>query len=259
MKKYVSLFGSMFSRISIQRFDENDQPLQTLKVPVSYGPKERYLVRITTDPDFQRTIDQVLPRMSFVITSFTYDASRKMNTMNKSVQPLPNSSKSQKSQYAPVPYNIGFQLSILVRNAEDGAQIIEQILPYFTPDWTISDVTLIPEMLEKKDIPVILSSVNIEDNYDVDFNTKRAIIWTLNFEMKAFFYGPIHTSAIILDANTNFFANATVPGNSAVSTTEVLPGLTANGQPTANASLSIPAAQISANSDFGYIINTTTQ
>ena len=169
-------------------------------------------------------------------------------------------------QYMPVPYNIQFQLSIFVKNAEDGTKIIEQILPYFTPEWTAS-VNLIPDIDGKFDIPIILNDISLEDTYEGSFEQRRAIIWTLNFTMKAYVFGPTKkirpggtgTSAdVIKRADVNMRATddvdtANTTNTSTGVTVIVKPGLTANGTPTSKSSESIDYLLINADDDYGFI------
>ena len=186
-KKYVTLFGSIFNDIIIERMDSEGDVVQTIKVPLMYGPKEKYIAKILSDPNLSKQIDQLLPRMSFEITDFSYDNDRKLNTTNRRSAPVSASNTAnQYMQYSPVPYNINMNLSILVKNVDDGLKIVEQILPYFTPDWTVP-VTLIPSVNETKSIPIILNSINYKDNYEGDYKEKRIIEWTLGFTMKVYY------------------------------------------------------------------------
>jgi hypothetical protein len=263
IRKYIILFGTLFNNIHISRTDKNGQITMIERVPITYGPKDKMLTRVVQDPNIDRqTATYPLPMMAFEMTGFDYDGSRKLQTVNRIAVVDPDNADKNKYQYVPVPYNIGFQLSILVKNAEDGNKIVEQILPYFTPDWTTS-VHLIPEMNVNMDIPVILNRVNLEDVYEGDFKERRSLVWTLDFTMKGYLYGPVKSKKIIKFSNTEFFvvkgdmvANTTNPS---VSFIQIQPGLTANGQPTSNSSLSIPVANIVATDDFGYVTNITEQ
>jgi hypothetical protein len=187
LRKYVILFGTIFNDIWITRDSTSGEPIQTLKVPLSYGPKEKFLARLDGNPTFENKVGVVLPRISFEMTSFTYDSERKLNTLNRIYkQPTNNGTDDNISyQYMPVPYNITFRMSIMVKNAEDGTRIIEQILPFFTPDWTAT-VNLVPEIGATFDIPIILNDVNVTDSYEGTFEERRAIIWDLTFTMKGF-------------------------------------------------------------------------
>jgi len=259
IRKYIILFGTLFNNIHISRTDKNGHITMIERVPITYGPKDKMLTRVVQDPNIDRqTATYPLPMMAFEMTGFDYDGSRKLQTVNRIAVVNPDHADQNKYQYVPVPYNIGFQLSILVKNAEDGNKIVEQILPYFTPDWTTS-VHLIPEMNVNMDIPVVLNRVNLEDVYEGDFKERRSLVWTLDFTMKGYLYGPVKSKKIIKFSNTEFFvvkgdmvANTTNP---AVAYIQIQPGLTANGQPTSNSSFSIPVVNIVATDDFGYVTN----
>lgn len=261
IRKYIILFGTLFNGIYISRTDKNGNVTLIERVPITYGPKDKMLARVVQDPNIDRpTATYPLPMMAFEMTGFDYDGSRKLQTINRIVVVDPDDKSKNKYQYMPVPYNINFQLSILVKNAEDGNKIVEQILPYFTPDWTTT-VHLIPEMNVTMDIPVVLNRVNLEDVYEGDFKERRSMVWNLDFTLKGYLYGPVKTSKIIKFSNTEFFvvkgdmvANTSNP---VVSYIQVQPGLTANGQPTSNSSLSIPVANIVATDDFGYVTSIT--
>lgn len=264
IRKYVILFGTLFNDVRITREDKNGNVVDLLKVPLAYAPKEKMLARFENDPDINRPFATSLPRMSFEMINMSYDGSRKLHTVGRSVVKDTNTSKL-KYQYNPVPYNINFRLYVYVKNAEDGTKIIEQILPFFTPDWTTT-VKLIPEMEIIMDIPVILNDIGMEDSYEGNFQDRRALIWTLDFTLKGYIYGPVKKSSIIKFANTNFYIPS-VPdgqlqdavGNTPVAErTTVRPGLTANGTPTSNLSQSVALSEIEADDDFGYIITIDT-
>ena len=189
LRKYVILFGTLFNNLHINREDSAGETIQTLKIPLSYGPKEKFLARLEGNPQLDREIAVVLPRMAFEMIDLNYDNDRKMGTINKIVA-TGSDDNSVKYMYAPVPYNIQFNLYVMTKNAEDGTRIIEQILPYFTPSWT-STVNILPEMNHKIDVPLTLNSVTSEDTFEGDFIQRRAIIWTLSFTMKGQLFGPV--------------------------------------------------------------------
>ena len=194
IRKHVIVFGSMFNDITIERKNAGTR-VQTLAVPIAYGPKQKFLVRLETDPNLDREIAISLPRIGFELSGISYDSNRKLNSAQKNT--YDHTDKNfRKTQYTPVPYNIDFTMSIFVKNADDGTQILEQILPYFKPEWNMS-VNLVPEMNIKMDIPTVLNSVDLEDTYDGDFQTRRAIIWNLNFTMKGYLYGPVSNQGVI--------------------------------------------------------------
>lgn len=257
IRKYVILFGTLFNDIHITRTSATGTTTHLLKVPLSYAPKEKMLTRFESDPNIDRETAVLLPRMSFEMNNVTYDSARKLNTLGKVVV-KDTSANKLKYQYNPVPYNFDFTLYVYVKNAEDGTKIIEQILPFFTPEWT-STVNLIPEMGITMDIPVILNNISIEDTYEGDFKERRALIWTINFTLKGYIYGPVKKNAVIKFANTTFYIPTVsnlrdaVGNTSPIDRVTVAPGLDANGNPTSNASISIDRNLIEADDDFGFI------
>ena len=259
IRKYIICFGTLFNNIYITRTDKTGKVKDLIRVPITYGPRDKALARVVEDPNIDRpTAVYPLPMMSFEITGFDYDGSRKLQTVNR-VSVNDTDKNKRKYQYAPVPYNISFQLSILCKNAEDGTKIVEQILPFFTPDWTVT-ANIIPEMNIKHDIPVILNRVGIEDVYDGNFADRRSMVWTLDFTLKGYLYGPVKTAKVIKYANTQIFvppdtADSISDVEDPVVTIHIQPGLTANGQPTSNSSISIPVNDIVASDDFGFVID----
>jgi hypothetical protein len=253
MRRMVIVFGSMFNDINVQRYDNNGNRIQTLAVPLAYGPKQKFLVRLDTDPNLDREVAISLPRMGFELTGITYDPIRKLNNIQKNSK-VYSDKTAKKTQYVPAPYNLDFTLSIFVKNADDGTQILEQILPYFTPEWNIS-VNMIPDMGIVMDVPTILNSVTLQDAYDGDYLTRRALIWDLNFTMKANFYGPISNIGVITRTQIDLHAN-TAPGTPRSSRVVTVPGLLADGTPTTDSSLSINRNLIDADDDYGFASNT---
>jgi 5-hydroxyisourate hydrolase-like protein (transthyretin family) len=190
-RRYVAVFGTLFNDIEITRKDTSGNSLQKMKVPINYAPKEKILVRLDQDPNLNNKSAITLPRMSFEITGMSYSAERKLTSLTKQIKGSPLSDGSVKTMYTPAPYDIEFQLNVMSKYNEDGMKIIEQILPFFKPDCTVS-VQMVDDM-GYVDIPIVLSSVSQEDTYDGDFQTRRALIWTLNFTMKAYFFSPMQT------------------------------------------------------------------
>ena len=193
-RKMVVGFGTLFNTLEVQRTDSSGDVTEVIKIPLSYGPKDKMLTRISADPNLNPKVALTVPRMGFELTSMTYDSARKLNTMNRNVA---KGTTGLKKQFSPVPYNWEFSLYIFVKNAEDGTQILEQILPFFTPEFTVS-MTLISSMSVKHDIPLVLNSVSSEDTYEGDFATRRSIIWTLSFTMKGYLYPNIVDNAKVI-------------------------------------------------------------
>jgi hypothetical protein len=258
IRKYVILFGSYFDDITVQRYDRNpntsNTTIQTLGVPLAYGPKQKFIVRLGEDPDLAKKVGVQLPRMGFELISVAYDPQRKLNSTQKNFYVKSDDNTVNRTQYTPVPYNFDFVLSAFVKNADDGTQIIEQILPYFKPEWS-STVNLIPEMGISMDIPTILNSVDIEDSYEGDFISRRALVWNLNFTMKGYLYGPTSTSGLITRAQIDLHANTDITTTRSERIVTV-PGLLANGSPTTNSAASLPRDQIKSTDDYGSASNT---
>ena len=209
IRKVVVAFGSMFNDILLTRYSKDGlTAYEITKVPLSYGAKEKYLVRLQSDPTLTKSIATTVPRMSFDLVGMTYDTTRKQQT---TLQNFGMSSGSFRSQYVPIPYNFDFNLSIYVRNTEDGTQILEQILPFFTPDFTVT-IDFIKEMDQKYDMPVILNSVSPEVDYEGDFMNTRLIIWNLTFTAKGYIWPPVsanNSSKYITSANANIYTDST--------------------------------------------------
>lgn len=199
-RKYVILFGNMFNNISIVRTNSiTNAELERFRVPIVYAPKEKYFARLKADPDLNRPIQAILPRMSFELVGFSYDSTRKQNSLLRN--PKANNASQVDAQYMGVPYDLSFDLQIYARNVDDGTHIVEQILPYFNPDYTVT-IDSVPQMGFLKDVPIILNSVSNVIEHEGNFDAVRYVSWTLNFTMKAHFYGPVTATKIIRRANT---------------------------------------------------------
>ena len=251
LRRYVIMFGNLFNDIVVQRINKAGQVVQTLDVPVAYGPKQKFLVRLAQDPNLDRDVAIQLPRIGFEITSISYAPERKLSSTQRNVKLNVDNKNRLFEQFVPVPYDIGMNLSIFVKNADDGTQILEQILPFFTPEWTTT-VKLIDQMDIKMDIPTVIQGVSYEDVYEGDFDTRRTIIYTCDFVVKGYLYGPVRNSGIIKRAVANIYDTNS---SNTVFAAEIntRPGLKSDGTSTTDASLSVPVNQIAANSDFGFV------
>jgi hypothetical protein len=208
IRKYVILFGNLFNNITIVRKDETtNQEIKRLKVPILYGPKEKYITRIESNPDLQRETQITLPRMSFDVVGYTYDASRKQNSLLKIAKG--DSASKVNSMYMGIPIDFNFELVVYSRNIDDGTHIVEQILPYFNPDYTLSAVT-IPQMGFEKDIPVVFNDITNSIQYEGNFDSVRYVYWTLHFTLKGYLYGPITQPKIISKSITNIFNDPSI-------------------------------------------------
>ena len=195
-RKVVVAFGTLFNDIHLVRKDNSGTIQQSMKVPLAYGPRQKYLVRLNDDPDLSKSTAVTLPRIGVEIAGISYDPTRKLQRVQKFKKVKGAKANQLDTQYMPVPYNIDFELYILSKQSDDALQIVEQILPYFQPDYTvtINDNT---DMGIKRDVPVILNSIAYEDDYQGDFASRRAIIYTLSFTAKFYLYGPVTSSKVI--------------------------------------------------------------
>ena len=198
MRKIVVSFGTLFNNIQIVRKNSSGAITQSMKVPLAYGPQQKFLARLNNDPALGAKVAVTLPRLGFEMTGITYDPTRKLNRVQKfrKVKSSGDDSGKLDTQYMPVPYNIEFTLYAMAKNSDDALQIVEQILPYFQPDYTLT-VNDMADMGIKRDVPIILNSVSYEDNYQGDFTERRAIIYTLAFTAKFYLYGPVTSAGVI--------------------------------------------------------------
>ena len=195
IRKYVAIFGTLFNDINIQRRNSAGVITEQIKVPISYEAKDKLILRMRA-VQADEGVSTTLPRMGFSLTGITYDGTRKLNTLGQTYAAnTAAGTSSLMKQYNPVPYNFDFVLSAMVDNSEDGAQIFEQIVPFFTPEFTVS-VNLVPDMNVKPDISIILNGVSLEDSYEGEFTLKREVIWTLNFQIKGYIYPDIKTGSV---------------------------------------------------------------
>jgi hypothetical protein len=203
IRKAIVAFGSMFNNITIQRTDADGNVVQLQKVPLSYSPKQKFLTKIRQQPNVDtQNVQVLLPRMGFEMISLDYDPNRKISPIQQSR--TINSSSAANAQYAPTPYNINVILYVYAKNQDDGLQVIEQILPYFNPDYNLT-IKAVPQLNIKNDLPIILNSIGFEDDYEGDLTTRRSIIWTLSFVLKLNFYGPVSKQGVIKKTTSNIF------------------------------------------------------
>lgn len=204
IRKCVIAFGSIFNEITLVQYTNDTQAeLSRRTVPLAYEAKENFITRLIDNPNLSKPVEITLPRMGFFITGYSYDATRKLNSYNQVIQAASGSSAAQ--QYQPVPWNLEFELNLYNRNVEDGLQIIEQILPFFTPDYTVA-INYIPELGIVRNAPLVLNSVVCNTDFEGDAKEQERIInWTLSFTMQAQLFGPINTGNVITDVITNVY------------------------------------------------------
>ena len=209
IRKAIVAFGALFNDIYIVRKDAAGVAVQTLKVPLAYGPKQKFIIRLEADPNLDQKVAITLPRIGFEIAGLDYDPSRKLNRIIKKRVVANSDDKKLKEmsvQYIPVAYNLSFELFVMAKNSDDGIQIVEQILPFFQPEYTVS-IKEVPEMDTIRDVPIVLNSVNYEDTYTGSFTERRAIIYTFNFTAKTYVYGPVTTDKPITDAEVKTYTD----------------------------------------------------
>lgn len=256
LRKYVILFGTVFNDLHILRRDSNDNVFQEIKVPLTYAPREKVTARLEQNLNLDNKESVLLPRMSFEMTGMQYAPERKLNTLNRYTKVDQNDPNKKFNSYNPVPYDLLFDLNIYTRYAEDATAVLEQILPFFTPEWT-GTINLIPELDTKVDVPIVLQGLSSQDTYEGDFETRRALIWSLQFVMKGYLFGPIRSSGVIKKANTRFFTSNTSGGwaTDPVVAAKITPGLDQFRQPTSNSQITIAVDEIKADDDYGLIVD----
>ena len=199
IRKVIIAFGTLFNDISLVRKDNNGTITQTMKVPLAYGPREKFLGRLREDADLTRQVAITLPRIGFEIQNLSYDPIRKLSRVQKFKKVKGSNTKQLDTQYMPVPYNLDIELYVMAKQSDDALQVVEQILPYFQPDYTLT-INDGPDLGIKRDVPIILNSINYEDTYDGDFTNRRALIYTLSFTTKFYLYGPVTSAKVIKTA-----------------------------------------------------------
>lgn len=210
LRRTVISFGSLFNDITIKHKDNSNDVVSVIKVPLAYGPTQKFLARLNQSPDLSKPVQMTLPRMSFEFTGLTYDPSRKATTTQTFTTTQVDNGQETKKVYLPVPYNMQFELSIMSKLNDDALQIVEQILPYFQPAYTMS-VELVDTINEKRDVPVVLENITMQDDYEGDFNTRRVLIYTLRFTVKTYLFGPVPsaTKDIIKKTTISYIAGDT--------------------------------------------------
>ena len=213
LRKLTIAFGQLFNNIVLQNTSSTGAVTKRIRVPLAYAPKEKFIVRLEQQSNLQsdREVAITLPRLGFEITGLSYDSSRKLNKMNKTIR-VKSSEQGKKTNfnYTPVPYNINFSLYSFTATAENGLQIVEQILPFFQPEYTVT-MKVVPELNIVRDIPIILNTVNYEDTYSGDFTSRRAVVYTLSFTAKTYLYGPMSNQGVIKEVQSDLGSDTDSP------------------------------------------------
>jgi hypothetical protein len=223
LRRTVIAFGSLFNNIEIKHTNASDNIVSVIKVPLAYGPTQKFLARLEQSADLSQKTQITLPRMSFEFTGLTYDASRKVTTTQAFTVKDPTDGTETKKAFMPVPYNMQFELSIMSKINDDCLQIVEQILPYFQPAYTLT-VDLVESINEKRDIPIVLENITMQDDYEGNFTTRRVLLYTLRFTAKTYLFGPVSsaTKDIIKKTTISYIAGGVTatPTREVVYTTE---------------------------------------
>jgi hypothetical protein len=207
IRKTVIAFGTLFNDINVRHKNSSGDSISQIKIPLAYGPIQKFLARIEQQPELNKPIAMTLPRLSFEMTSIQYDPTRKSNVTQ--IFKSCGGDGDVKKVYMPVPYNIGFQLNLMSKLQDDALQVVEQILPYFQPSFNLT-VDLIDSIGEKKDIPIVLDNVSFTDDYEGDFSTRRVLIYTFNFTAKTYMFGPIaeSTEGLIRKVQVDYYSSS---------------------------------------------------
>ena len=207
LRKTIISFGTLFNNITIQKKDASDTDFSVMKIPLSYGPTQKFLARLEQSGDLNKSTAMSLPRMSFEFTGLTYDSSRKVTSTQKIAVKDPDTQKKVNKVFTPVPYNMQFELSIMSKLNDDALQIVEQILPFFQPAFNLS-VELIDQIKEKRDIPIILENITMQDDYEGDYSTRRVLLYTLRFTAKTYLFGPVTRVEPIKQATLSYYTDS---------------------------------------------------
>lgn len=252
IQKYAVVFGTMFNNITIKRRTQTGTEYETIKVPLTYSEKEKFLARLQGDPNLDRPAAIQLPVMSYDYQAPSFSSQRQLPRTNQWVGV--SSAGESTRLWSPTPYDIPFELSIYAGSADDAHQIIEQILPYFTPQWVNTVMLLDDDPEFKFDVPLLLESVSKDVTYEGSFEDRKTHIWTLNFRMKAWFFAKQNKQKVIRFVTVDIAPSMDEPMETRERIT-IQPGLTSTGEPTTDILLSVPKENIESTDDWGYIIN----
>ena len=229
LRRTIISFGTLFNSLTIKTTNASDDVVSVIRVPLAYGSTQKFLARLEQSPDLNKSTAITLPRMSFEFTGLTYDPSRKVTTTQQFTTKDPTDGSETKKAYMPVPYNMQFELSIMTKLNDDALQILEQILPYFQPSYNLS-VELVESIQEKRDIPIVLENITMQDDYEGDFTTRRVLLYTLRFTAKTYLFGPVSsaTKDIIRSAKVSYLTGTDITNTTREVVYTVTPRATKN-------------------------------
>ena len=258
VRKAIIAFGMIFNNINIVRDNTAGEAVQSLRVPLAYSTKQKFLSRIALidSAEARNEVAITLPRMGFEITSLDYDPSRKISLVQRNKAVLSDSQNNVRTTYTSTPYNLSISMYVFAKNQEDGLQIIEQILPFFNPDFNVT-VNDLPELGIKRDIKITLDSVAYDDQYEGEFAARQSIVWTLNFTMRLNFYGNVANINIIKETISTLYDKLNVDTNIVddVAKITVTPGLKSDGTPTQDPTQTVDKSEIDASDNYAFIVD----
>ena len=204
IRKTLIAFGTLFNNIEVRKENADGSTYSRMKVPLAYGPRQKFLARITEQPDLNKKVAITLPRLSFEMTGVSYDATRKLGAVTKSLKPKDSGTVTK--QFVPVPYNVDFELNIISKTNDEAIEIAEQIFPFFQPSYNVT-IKLVDELNDYRDVPITLNSVNYSDDYEGTFDSRKLTIFTMQFTAKTYIFGPVGTQAPIKKAKVDYHAD----------------------------------------------------
>jgi hypothetical protein len=214
IRKCVVAFGTLFNNLEVRKLNKDGSVYQKMKVPLAYGPRQKFLSRIIEQPELNKTVAITLPRLSFEMTGISYDASRKLSPLTLTRKA--DDSNAVKKQYTPVPYNIDFDLNIISKTNDEALEIVEQILPNFQPAYTVS-IKMVDAMDEYRDTPIVLNNISFTDDYEGSFDERKLVLFTLSFTVKTYVYGPTGASGVIKKAAVDYYTKVDLQATRQVS------------------------------------------
>jgi hypothetical protein len=240
LRRTIISFGTLFNSITVKQTNSSDNVVSVVRVPLAYGPTQKFLARLEQSAELSKSTAMTLPRMSFEFTGLTYDSTRKVSTTQQYTVKDPDNGSESKKVFMPVPYNMQFELSIMTKLNDDALQIVEQILPYFQPAYNLS-VELVESIQEKRDIPIILENITMQDDYEGDYTTRRVLLYTLRFTAKTYLFGPVTTATkdIIKKATVGYLSGTDTSNTTREITYSVVPRAVKNYTGDAATTLSV--------------------
>jgi len=240
LRRTIISFGTLFNSITVKQTNSSDNVVSVVRVPLAYGPTQKFLARLEQSAELSKSTAMTLPRMSFEFTGLTYDSTRKVSTTQQYTVKDPDNGSESKKVFMPVPYNMQFELSIMTKLNDDALQIVEQILPYFQPAYNLS-VELVESIQEKRDIPIILENITMQDDYEGDYTTRRVLLYTLRFTAKTYLFGPVTTATkdIIKKATVGYLSGTDTSNTTREITYSVVPRAVKNYTGDATTTLSV--------------------